>query len=156
MFSTKGPEKTMDDQLTPEPTKASIASGKTSVGGLDYNTAALLCYLPVCAINLIASIIFLRTEPKANQFVRFHAMQSLVMSLGLIAGGFAVMVLTMVLGFIPLIGGMIAGVLNLAWLLVIGVYIWKSITGMIAAHKGEMTKIEYVGDFAEKKLAEGL
>jgi uncharacterized membrane protein len=147
----------MDEQLTPpEQTKANIASGKTQVGGLDYNTAALLCYLPICAINLIASIIFWRTEPKENQFVRFHAMQSLIMCLGMIVGGIAVGILQIMLGFIPLIGGMVAGVLSLAWLVVVGLFIWKSITGMIAAHKGEMTKIEYVGNIAEQKLAEGL
>ena len=147
----------MDEQLTPqEQSKANIASGKTQVGGLDYNTAALLCYLPIFAINLVASIIFWRTEPKENQFLRFHAMQSLVMCVGMIAVGIGVTVLQIVLGFIPLIGGMIAGILSLAWLIVVGLFIWKSITGMIAAHKGEMTKIEYVGDIAQQKLAEGL
>src|SRR5207253_9303060 len=65
-------------------TVVSIA-GKTKVGDLDYKTAALLCYVPVCLVNLIASIVFLNSEPRESRFVRFHAMQSLIMSIAVIA-----------------------------------------------------------------------
>lgn len=50
-------------------------SGKTSIG-LDANIAAMLCYIPLCFVNLIFSIILVVTE-KTNKFVRFHAFQSI-------------------------------------------------------------------------------
>ena len=45
---------------------------KTSIG-LDENVAGLLCYV----LGWISGIIFLLIEPK-NNFVRFHAIQSIV------------------------------------------------------------------------------
>ena len=41
--------------------------GKTKVLGLDYSVAGLLCYLPICCVNLIISIIWLATEPKEKR-----------------------------------------------------------------------------------------
>ena len=55
-----------------------MSGGKTALG-LDTNVGALLCYLPVCLISLIYSIIVLVTE-KDNKFMRFHAFQSLIIS----------------------------------------------------------------------------
>ena len=50
-------------------------SGKSALG-LDANVAALLCYVPVCAINLIFSILVI-VQDKTNKVARFHAFQSL-------------------------------------------------------------------------------
>src|SRR5688572_15011612 len=55
-----------------------MSGGKTALG-LDTNVGALLCYLPVCAISLVYSIIVLVTE-KDNRMMRFHAVQSLLLS----------------------------------------------------------------------------
>lgn len=49
------------------------APGKTKVLNMDQNVGALLCYLPICCINLIFAIIWLATEPRENKFLRFHA-----------------------------------------------------------------------------------
>ena len=51
-------------------------NGKTALG-LDSNVGAMLCYLPLCGISLIYSIIVLITD-KSNKTVRFHAFQSLL------------------------------------------------------------------------------
>ena len=55
-----------------------MSGGKTALG-LDTNVGALLCYLPICLISLIYSIIVLVTE-KDNKLMRFHAFQSLIIS----------------------------------------------------------------------------
>ncbi len=55
-----------------------MSGGKTALG-LDTNVGALLCYLPVCAISLVYSIIVLVTE-KNDRMMRFHAVQSLLLS----------------------------------------------------------------------------
>src|SRR5205085_1349071 len=46
-----------------------------------YNIAALLCYLPtcLCCVNLVPCVLWLATEPKENRFLRFHALQGLIL-----------------------------------------------------------------------------
>ena len=69
----------------------SESKGKTSTG-MEQNLAGLLCYV----LGWITGIIFLLLE-KDNRFVRFHAIQSIV-----VFGAF--MVIEIILGFIPVIG----------------------------------------------------
>jgi len=77
-------------------------------------------------------------EPQ-NKFVRFHAMQSIV-----VFG--AVTILQIVLGWIPVIG----------WLL--GIIVWIA-TGilwlflMYKAYQGEKYKLPWAGDFAEQQAS---
>ncbi|MBI4853455.1 MAG: DUF4870 domain-containing protein [Acidobacteria bacterium] len=54
---------------------------KTQLLSLDFSLAGLLCYMPLFAINLIASVAFLATEPRTSFFLRFHAIQSVLLSL---------------------------------------------------------------------------
>jgi uncharacterized membrane protein len=131
-----------------ESTQLTADTGKTKVLNLDYKLAGLLCYLPICAINLVMSIIVMRTEPKSNRFLRFHAAQSLVLCVAMIATGLAVGIVTMVLGIIPLLG-FVAGLISMAWWVVTLGYIYVCILGMLDAQKGEMTKLPIVGDIAE-------
>ena len=53
--------------------------GKTSLG-LESNVGAMLCYIAniLCCIGVILAVIFLVTE-KENRFVKFHAVQSLLL-----------------------------------------------------------------------------
>ena len=102
---------------------------KTSTG-LQENVAGALCYLA----GLVTGIVFLVLE-KENKFVRFHAIQSIVVSL-------AIMVVMIVLGFIPIIGW----VINM--LLGIGVFIlW--VVMMLNAYRGRMMKLPVAGNIAE-------
>lgn len=57
---------------------------RTQVLNLDYKMAAILCYTPVLLISVIAPILFLSTEPKTNQKLRFHAIQGLALSVAAI------------------------------------------------------------------------
>ena len=72
---------------------------KTSMG-LEPNLAGLLCYV----LGWITGFIFFILE-KENQFVRFHAMQSIV-----VFG--ALTVVNIVLSFIPFVGWVIAWLLS--------------------------------------------
>ena len=102
---------------------------KTSTG-LQENLAGALCYLA----GLVTGIAFLVLE-KENRFVRFHAIQSIVVSV-------AIMVVMIVLGFIPIIGW----VINM--LLGIGVFIlW--VVMMLNAYRGRMMKLPVAGNIAE-------
>src|SRR4029078_2157649 len=57
-----------------------MSGGKTALG-LDNNIGALICYVGnlVCALGLIYSIIVLVTD-KSNKLPRFHAMQSILLT----------------------------------------------------------------------------
>jgi len=71
-----------------------MSPGKSALG-LDANVVAGLCYIPVCYVNLILSIITLVTD-KTNKLARFHAFQSIFLMIGLIV----VMVLYMCAGIV--------------------------------------------------------
>jgi uncharacterized membrane protein len=103
---------------------------KTSTG-LNENVAGLLCYVLVW----ISGLIFFLIE-KENKFVRFHAMQSIIVFGVLFLAGF-------IIGWIPLIGGVIK------WLIsVLAFVLW--IVLMIKAYQGEKYKLPWAGNLAEK------
>ena len=105
---------------------------KTSMG-LDENIAGLLCYV----VGWITGIIFLVLE-KENQFVRFHALQSILTFLPL-------SVIALLLGWIPFVGWVLAG---LVWILTF--ILW--IVLMFKAYRGEKYKLPIAGDIAEKQI----
>ena len=98
-----------------------------STTGLPQNVAGLLCYVGAW----ITGIVFLVIEQK-NKFVRFHAIQSIVVFGALtIAGAF--------LSWIPIVGAFFGGVIGgLAFAL------WLVL--MIKAYQGELFKVPVAGD----------
>jgi uncharacterized membrane protein len=137
-------------------------NGKTKTLGLDYNIAAMLCYLPscLCCINLIFAIIWLATEPKQNRFVRFHAMQGLL----LFAVALVVSIVFNLLGvgasFTAYVGtggsevashgagAIVQLVSSLFGVLLLIVHI----IAIIKSLQGEMWKVPLIGDIAEKNI----
>jgi len=146
----------MTDSSTPapedKPPSVQPLAGKTVVLGLDYKTAGLLAYLPICAINLILSIVWLQTEPKENRFLRFHALQSALMCGAYIVLGVIVWFITLIVAMIPFLNFFLSKIVGLFWLVVTVVFIWMCIRGMIDAYRGGATKIAFVGDLAEQSL----
>ncbi len=101
--------------------------------GLDENLAGLLCYIA----GFITGIIFLILE-KNSQKVRFHAMQSIFVFGGLL-------ILNFVLGWIPVINLIAAFLMP-----ILSLVLW--IVLMVKAYQGQMYKLPYIGDMAEKQL----
>ncbi|MEE9365163.1 MAG: DUF4870 domain-containing protein [Dehalococcoidales bacterium] len=99
--------------------------------GLDENVAGLLCYV----LGWISGLVFILLEEKSN-FVRYHAIQSIY-----IFG--TINVVALVLGWIPVIGNVIAGLLGL-----LGFALWIFL--MIRAYQGKKPKVLWAGDLAEK------
>lgn len=89
-------------------------------------------------LGFITGIVLLLVEKK-SKFVRFHAMQSTITFGGLF-------VINMALGFIPLLGWLVGFLLSLGAFVLWIVLMWK-------AFQGEMYKLPYVGELAEKQLA---
>jgi len=99
--------------------------------GLDANVAGLLCYV----LGWVSGLVFVLIEQE-NKFVRFHAIQSIYV-FGVIN------IAAIILGWIPFIGGFLAGIIGL-----LGFVLW--IVLMIKAYQGVEFKIKWAGDFAEK------
>jgi uncharacterized membrane protein len=122
---------------------------KTQVLSLEMNNAGLVCYIPVCAINVIASIVFLATEPKSNTFLRFHAWQSLLLSAAYIVVAIVISVVQGVLASNALIQWL-AFIPNVLWIVATIGYMWKSIAMGLYAHKGGIDKLPVIGDIADR------
>ena len=105
--------------------------GKSSTG-MQANFAALLSYV----LGLITGLIFFLVE-KDNKFVKFHAMQSIVFSVGMF-------VVSFILVMIPVIGILANLLLQIAALVA-----W--IVCMIKAYQGEYFKLPVIGDIAAKQ-----
>lgn len=122
-----------------------MSGGKTALG-LDANVGALLCYLPVCSINLIYSIIVLVTE-KDNKFVRFCALQSLLLMGALIVLWIGIIIISVVLAFVSSTLSMLFSLL--VWLVVLGV-LGLAVFLCIKAYGLQQVKLPIIGDLAEK------
>ena len=122
--------------------------GKTALG-LDNNIGALICYIGnlVCSLGLIYSIIVLVTD-KTNKLPRFHAFQSILLSVvGVVVG----------LG-LQVIGGIFAaldiGMLSLLLLPLMLIFALAMIAAFIfaaiKAFQGEVYKLPIIGNFADQ------
>ena len=123
------------------------SGGKTALG-LDTNVGALLCYLPICLISVIYSIIVLVTD-KDNRFMRFHAFQSLLLS-----AVYIILIIGLQIVSAVLVGvtnsGALAGLLGLVMLVLVVAFLGAMVYGMIKGYQGEQFKFPVVGDMAEK------
>ncbi|RLC35394.1 MAG: hypothetical protein DRZ76_00230 [Candidatus Nealsonbacteria bacterium] len=104
--------------------------GKTATG-IKPNVAALLSYL----FGFITGIIFYVIE-KDNKFVRFHAMQSIIVFGGLF-------VAALIFGAIPGLGAIILPILWIA-----NIILWVIL--IVKAYLGEDFKVIIAGKIADK------
>ena len=102
---------------------------KTSTG-LDANLAAALSYL----VGFITGIIFLLVE-KENKFVRFHAMQSTLVFLGIVA-------VDILLQLVPILGALVV----IFVVIPLSAILWLLL--MYKAYQGEEFKLPLVGQMA--------
>ena len=129
--------------------------GKTALG-LDANVGALICYLGnlVCALGLIYSIIVIVTD-KTNKLTRFHAFQSVLLSVIPIIVVFVYMILAVIgvmidaalgIPIFSIIAMLVYFVLMLASL-VLFVFM---ILAAVKAFNGEIYKVPIIGNLADK------
>jgi uncharacterized membrane protein len=117
--------------------------------GMDGNVTALIGYL----IGIVALVlIFIE---KDNKFVRFHALQSVLWFVTVFVALIAVFIVGIALGFIT---GMVSdGLALVVWGLTMIIYLGMFVVlfggliyGAIKSFGGEMTKLPFVGNMAEK------
>jgi uncharacterized membrane protein len=96
--------------------------------GLPPKTAAALAYV----LGWLTGIIFLLIEK--DKFVRFHAMQSII-----VFGGLTI------LSFVPVIGWILT-----PFIMIVGLLLWLLL--IYKAYQGEEFKLPVIGNFAAKQL----
>jgi uncharacterized membrane protein len=116
---------------------------KTSTG-LQPNVAGLLAYLA----GVITGIVFLVIE-KENKFVRFHAMQSILVWVSLVIVSIVASIVGAILGHIPYVGWIIS---MLVWLLITVLWLGLWLFLMYKAYQGQLYKLPVIGDIAEKQI----
>jgi uncharacterized membrane protein len=106
----------------------------TTASGLDANVAAALAY----AIGWVSGAVFLFFEQE-NKFVRFHALQSII-----VFGGLSIA--WMIALSVPFFGWAVA------FLVIppVSAVLWLML--MYKAYRGELYKVPGVGDMAEQRL----
>ena len=129
-------------------------TGKSSIG-LDGNLAAALGY-PIGIIAIICLIM-----EKENRFVKFHALQSILLHVGFIVVAIAVWIIGLVLliggaaasaaaGGGSAAGGIIGMLFGLIWLVVIVCYIGGLIFAAVKSYGGTYFKLPVIGNIADK------
>lgn len=143
-----------------QPQSAGAKWGPTSMGSLEAHIAAGLSYFFSPLLPLIFFII-----EKNNRFVKFHAMQSIILGIGLwiwiIVVGIIIPTVVAGVGGVAdsaagstgVIGGgtglLACGISCLSWvgsLLFVAGMVW----GLIAGFTGKYTKLPVIGNLAEK------
>ena len=117
--------------------------GKSSTG-LEANVAALLSYL----FGWVSGLIFYLIE-KDSRFVRFHAMQSLLLNGSVIVVVIALMIVNTILAFIS---GTLAALFGLLWFVIMIGFFAMAIFCMVKAYQGQMFKLPVIGDIAENMV----
>jgi len=121
--------------------------------GLDANIVAGLCYVGnfVCFLGLVLSVITLVTD-KTNKLARFHAFQSIFLSVLWFVIAFLLAILLTIgssfdraMGF-PLFGMLFMLLTVVLWLLYLGSVIFTA----IKAFQGQMFKVPVIGNFADQ------
>ena len=124
-----------------------MSTTERSSTGLYANIAAALSYF----FGLLSGAVFFAIETE-SRFVKFHAMQSMLVSLAAIVIYITYMVVFMVLWRLPFVGW-IAGIFGtLGWAVLALGFLGLWLFCMLKAFQGERFKLPYLGEVAEKQV----
>ena len=128
-------------------------TGKSALG-LDGNVAAALGY-PIGIIAIISLIM-----EKENRFVKFHALQSILLHVAFIIVAIVVWIVGVILVIVGIaasaatnsgaFGGLFSMLFGLIWLVVIAGYIGGLIYAAVKAYGGDKLMLPVIGAMADK------
>jgi uncharacterized membrane protein len=116
-----------------------------AAGGLTDNVAAALCYL----LGLLTGILFLVLAPyNQNRTIRFHAFQAIFFHVGVIILSIVFMIISAILGHIPIVGWVV-GLFGWMAIWLGALILWLLL--MYKAYNNERLVLPVVGPLAEKQ-----
>lgn len=130
-------------------------TGKSALG-LDGNVAAALGY-PIPLIAIISLIM-----EKENRFVKFHALQSILIQVAFIVVAVVLMFLFFILAIFGIaataaggeaggaVGGIFSMLIGLIWMVVIAAFIGGLIYAAVKAYGGNKLMLPVIGGLADK------
>ena len=129
-------------------------TGKSALG-LDGNLAAALGY-PIAIIAIICLVM-----EKENRFVKFHALQSILLHVGFVVLFIALMIIGVILGIAGAAAGaasnagggiaaLVSMLIGLIWLVLLVAYVGGLIYAAVKSYGGAMFKLPIIGNMAEK------
>ncbi len=119
-------------------------SAAHSTASLAPNVAGALAYV----LGIITGVIFLAIE-KEDRFVRFHAAQSIAVSLVLVVVSIGLSVLSTVLVFVPILGWIVAFLLSVV-LFFATIVLWVLL--MWRAYRGREWEVPIAAGIARKMM----
>ncbi|MCD4844074.1 MAG: hypothetical protein K8R25_06265 [Methanosarcinales archaeon] len=121
----------------------------------DDNIIAAIAYL-LCPLSSIIIYLMEKDKPDKRRFVMFHAMQSFILGIALIAIGslfpIIAVILAIILNIIPLIGGIISGLLMMVPPIIILVILVIIFFMIYKSFSGEEYHLPVIGNMAEKYI----
>lgn len=126
-----------------------VPQGKTIFFDLSYNFAAAICYFPML-LCVVAPALWLYSEPKENEYLRFHSVQALMLFaamivlqtlIGTVASMFKILPGTMGIAF-PILLRFVAAGVGFAWTLI-------SLKQMLSVYKKREGRLFLLADQAD-------
>ena len=118
--------------------------GAQTGAGMAPNLAGALSYV----LGIITGVVFLMMEK--DRFVRFHAYQSILLSVAWVVFWVAFNILSAILWRIPFLG-FLAAIIGILLSLVLGLgMLLLVIVLIIKAYQGQRWKLPFIGDIAER------
>ena len=141
----------MPDQepIPPPPSSGPEPGPKSTSTGLPSNVAAAIACVP-----LVGGIVFYILE-KHDTFVRFYAMQSIILGAAWLVFCIAAMIVHGVFSAIPGIGGILVFFWQVIVALVYIVFLVLWIVAMVKAFTNVRWEIPYIGPIARKQMQTG-
>ena len=124
-----------------------MTTSEKSSTGLDANIAAALSYV----FGLVSGVIVFAIENQ-SRFVKYHAMQSMLVSVAVMVVYIAYSVLWEIFIRIPVLG-LVAGIVGfLGWAVLMLAFLALWVYCLVKAFNGERFKLPYLGDIAERQI----
>lgn len=127
---------------------AVIPPGKTMFFELQFNFAAALCYFPM-GLSILAPALWLYSEPRDNTYLRFHSIQALVLTGGMLIFWTITGTISAIFDMIPLFG-IFSMLVSLLSLFISFGFVFISVKQMLAVYKGKRGRLPIVADFADR------
>lgn len=132
----------MDDPGTPRELEERPTAPPVAGTGLEPNVAGALSYL----LGALTGVLFLVIDGQ-RPFVRFHAMQAIMVTVAAVVLSVALGIVTAVLAVVPILGWLVAFLLSIAFsgaLLILWLYL------MYRAWQGDEWEVPIAGRYARQ------